>query len=226
MAGAVRAILLSGSSEKGASLLFWLVPLCTLGGAVGGWLCAPLAARYFERPAAWARPWCAIAAALVCGAFAWRFHAGSELVAYLYLAVVGSLLAVVDVAVKRLPNPFTLPSYVVGLVLLGGAALLDGHPERIRYAVTGLAVLWALYAAQHLIAPGAIGWGDVKLAGVLGLYLGWLGSAAWWLGVLAGFVFGGLYASAILLTRRGSRKSEIPFGPFMLAGAVAGILLS
>lgn len=202
------------------------MPLCTLGGAAAGWLCAPLTARYLERPAGWARPAVAVAAAVVCGAFAWRFHDSAALPAYLYLAVVGALLAVVDVAVKRLPNPFTLPSYLVGLVLLGGAALLDGHPARIRYAVTGLAVLWALYAAQHLIAPGAIGWGDVKLAGVLGLYLGWLGARAWWLGLLAGFVLGGLYATVLLLTRRGSRKSEIPFGPFMLAGAVAGILLS
>jgi prepilin signal peptidase PulO-like enzyme (type II secretory pathway) len=207
-------------------VLLWLVPLCTLGGAVAGWLCAPLAARYFEGPAGWARPWCTVVAALVCGAFAWRFHGRAELPAYLYLAVVGALLAVVDVAVKRLPNPFTLPSYAVGLVLLGGAALLDGHPVRIRYALTGLAVLWALYAAQHLVAPGAIGWGDVKLAGVLGLYLGWLGASAWWLGVLAGFVLGGVYATGILIARRGSRKTEIPFGPFMLAGAVAGILLT
>lgn len=202
------------------------MPLCTLGGAVAGWLCAPLAARYFDRPIRWARPVVAVTAGVACGAFAWRFHTRAELPAYLYLALVGSLLAVVDVAVKRLPNPFTLPSYLVGLVLLGAAALLDGHPARIRYAAVGLAVLWALYAVQHLIAPGAIGWGDVKLAGVLGLYLGWLGSAAWWLGVLAGFVLGGLYAIGLLVSRRGSRKTEIPFGPFMLAGTVVGILLS
>jgi leader peptidase (prepilin peptidase) / N-methyltransferase len=87
-------------------------------------------------------------------------------------------------------------------------------------------VLWALYAVQHLLAPRAIGWGDVKLAGVLGLYLGWLGAPAWWLGTLAGFVIGGVYAVGMLITRRGSRKSEIPFGPFMLAGALVGILAS
>lgn len=226
MAGARPGYPPVGFSEKGASLLLWLVPLCTLGGAVVGWLCAPLAARYFERPIGWARPGIAVTAGVLCGAFAWRFSGHAELAAYLYVAVVGALLAFIDVAVKRLPNPFTLPSYLVGLVLLGGAALLDGHPVRIRSAIIGLAVLWALYAVQHLIAPGAIGWGDVKLAGVLGLYLGWLGASAWWLGVLAGFVLGGLYATAILLTRRGSRKSEIPFGPFMLAGAVVGILLS
>jgi prepilin signal peptidase PulO-like enzyme (type II secretory pathway) len=200
-----------------------LVPLCALGGAVAGLLCAPLATWYFEEPMDRARPGIAAATAVTCGALAWRFpHA--ELPAYLYLAAVGVLLAFVDVAVKRLPDPFTLPSYVVGPALLGGAVVIDGRPMRLVHALLGLAVLWLLYAVQHFFAPGAIGWGDVKLAGVLGLYLGWLGASAWWLGTLAGFVLGGLYAAFLLLTRRGTRKSEIPFGPFMLLGALIGIL--
>jgi leader peptidase (prepilin peptidase)/N-methyltransferase len=145
--------------------------------------------------------------------------------AYLYLAVVGSLLAYVDIAVKRLPDPFTLPTYLIGPALLGIAVLTGGHPVRLGHAFLGLAVLWALYAVQHLAAPGTIGWGDVKLAGVLGLYLGWLGAPAWWLGVLAGFVLGGLYAAGLLIARRGTRKTELPFGPFMLAGAMIGILV-
>jgi prepilin signal peptidase PulO-like enzyme (type II secretory pathway) len=202
-----------------------LVWLCTLGGAVVGWLGAPLAARYFERPIRWARPGIAVTTAAAFGALAWRFHGHAELPAYLYLAAVGAPLAFIDVAVKRLPDPFTLPSYLAGLALLGVAAVAGGHPMRLAYALAGLAVLWAIYALQHLLAPGAIGWGDVKLSGVLGLYLGWLGVGAWWLGTLAGFVLGGLYAAGLLITRRGSRTSEIPFGPFMLAGALAGILI-
>jgi prepilin signal peptidase PulO-like enzyme (type II secretory pathway) len=208
------------------SLLFWLVPLCTLGGAAVGWFCAPLASRYYERPIRWARPAIAVTTAVAFGALAWKFAGRAELPAYLYLAAVGSLLAFIDVAVKRLPNPFTLPSYLIGPALLGVAVLVDGHATRLTHAAIGLAVLWALYAAQHLFAPGAIGWGDVKLSGVLGLYLGWLGASAWWFGVLAGFVLGGLYATGVLVSRRGSRKSEIPFGPFMLAGTLVGILAS
>jgi leader peptidase (prepilin peptidase)/N-methyltransferase len=204
----------------------WLVPLCTVGGAVAGWFGAPLAERYFERPMRWARPGIAVTMAATSGALAWRLGAHAELPAYLYLAAAGSLLAFVDVAVKRLPDPYTLPSYLIGPALLGVAALAGGRPVRLGHALIGLAVLWALYAVQHLFAPGAIGWGDVKLSGVLGLYLGWLGAPAWWLGVLAGFVLGGLYAAGLLITRRGSRKTEIPFGPFMLAGALAGMLVS
>lgn len=207
-------------------MLIWLVPLCTLGGAVVGWFCAPLASGYFDRPRRRARPGIAVTTAVVFGLLAWRFPGRAELPAYLYLAAVGSLLAFIDIAVKRLPNPLTLPSYLAGPALLCLAVLLGGHPTRLVHALIGLAVLWALYAAQHLLAPGAIGWGDVKLAGILGLYLGWLGAPAWWLGVLAGFVLGGLYAAVLLITRRGSRKTEIPFGPFMLAGALAGILLT
>src|SRR5262249_31929160 len=155
------------------------------------------------------RPGIAVATAVAFGVLAWRLpHA--ELPAYLYLAAVGVLLAYVDVAVKRLPDPFTLPTYVVGPALLGVAVLVDGHPMRLVYALIGLAVLWALYAVQHFFTPGAIGWGDVKLAGVIGLYLGWRGASAWWLGTLAGFVLAGLYAAFLLLTRRGTRKSEIP----------------
>jgi leader peptidase (prepilin peptidase) / N-methyltransferase len=204
----------------------WLVPLCAVGGGAAGYLAAPLAERYFERPVRPARPGIALTTAVAFAALAWRFGASAELPAFLYLAAVGASLAFVDVAVKRLPDPYTLPSYPVGLALLGVAVLAEGRPARLGHALIGLAVLWALYAVQHLFAPGAIGWGDVKLSGVLGLYLGWLGLAAWWLGTLAGFVFGGLYAVVLLATRRGSRKTEIPFGPFMLAGALAGILLS
>lgn len=207
-------------------MISWLVPLCAVGGAVIGGLAAPLAECYYEAPVRWARTGIAATMALTFAALAWRFAGHAELPAYLYLAAVGSLLAFVDVMVKRLPDRFTLPSYLIGPALLSVALLTGGRPVRLGHALIGLAVLWALYAGQHLVAPGAIGWGDVKLSGVLGLYLGWLGAPAWWLGVLAGFVLGGLYAAGLLIARRGSRKTEIPFGPFMLAGALVGILAS
>jgi prepilin signal peptidase PulO-like enzyme (type II secretory pathway) len=206
-------------------LVSWLLPLCAAGGAVLGGLSAPLAERYFETPVRWARAGIAVTMGLTFAVLAWRFGGRAELPAYLYLAAVGSLLAFVDVAVKRLPDPFTLPSYLIGPALLSVALLTGGRPARLGHALIGLAALWAVYAAQHLAAPGAIGWGDVKLSGVLGLYLGWLGGPAWWMGALAGFVLGGLYAAGLLVARRSSRKTEIPFGPFMMAGALVGILL-
>jgi leader peptidase (prepilin peptidase)/N-methyltransferase len=69
-----------------------------------------------------------------------------------------------------------------------------------------------------------MGFGDVKLAGILGLYLGWLGWAELVTGGFLGFLFGGVVGGGLVLVRRAGRKSMLPFGPFMLAGALVAIL--
>ena len=69
-----------------------------------------------------------------------------------------------------------------------------------------------------------MGFGDVKLAGLLGLYLGWLGWIELAVGAFAAFLFGGLVGLALLVTGRAGRKSHLPFGPFMLVGALLAIL--
>jgi prepilin signal peptidase PulO-like enzyme (type II secretory pathway) len=74
-----------------------------------------------------------------------------------------------------------------------------------------------------LIYPGGMGFGDVKLAGVLGLFLGWLGWAPLMVGAFSAFVLGGLFSIVLLFTRRANRSSGIPFGPWMVAGAWVGI---
>jgi leader peptidase (prepilin peptidase)/N-methyltransferase len=160
--------------------------------------------------------------AVIC----WRDGPRPDLPAYLYLAVVGVLLAAVDVALHRLPDPLTLPSYAIAAALLGLAApfTADGG-SRYLHALFGMAGLLALYAVQWFIVPAQIGFGDVKLSGVLGLYLGWLGLSGWIAGVFAMFLLGGIFAVALLVTRRADRKSAIAFGPFMLAGTLLAILL-
>ncbi|MEU5879593.1 A24 family peptidase [Spirillospora sp. NPDC047279] len=165
---------------------------------------------------------CAVMIALLT----WRVGPHAALPAFLYLGVVGVALAVVDVALKRLPDPLTLPSYAIGAVLLAAAAPFTGDGgARLVHALIGMAALWALFAVQWFLLPSAIGLGDVKLAGVLGLYLGWLGADAWLLGVFATFVTGGLVAVALLVTRRAGRGSELPYGPFMLLGTLIAVLV-
>jgi leader peptidase (prepilin peptidase)/N-methyltransferase len=70
-----------------------------------------------------------------------------------------------------------------------------------------------------------MGFGDVKLAGVLGMYLGFLGWGHVFAGTFAAFIFGGLWSLGLLVARRGTLQSAIPFGPFMLAGTAAAMLL-
>jgi leader peptidase (prepilin peptidase)/N-methyltransferase len=89
-----------------------------------------------------------------------------------------------------------------------------------------MAALWALYFAIAFAYPGGMGFGDVKLAGLLGLYLGWLGWSSVLVGAFAGFLLGGLTGVALLLTRRAGRKSAIPFGPYMLAGAMLALFVA
>jgi leader peptidase (prepilin peptidase)/N-methyltransferase len=167
----------------------------------------------------------AIVAGAVLAPVVWRIGPRPELLAFCYLGVIGVVLSFIDAALHRLPDPLTLPSYPIGAVLLGLAVpFTDGGGARYVHALIGLGALFLLFAVQWFVAPNAVGLGDVKLSGVLGLYLGWLGFSAWTMGVFAMFVFGGVYAVGLLVTRRATRKTAIPFGPFMLVGVLAAVV--
>lgn len=163
--------------------------------------------------------------ALVCVALAAATGTRPELGVWLLLAPVGVLLAVVDVRVRRLPDPLTLPLAAAALVLLGLAALLPEHAGHWRTAVYGALVLGAGYFVLFLINPAGMAFGDVKLALGAGAALGWYGWPTLMLGTFAGFLLGALYGGALIVARRAGRKTGIAFGPFLLAGAFAGVLV-
>jgi leader peptidase (prepilin peptidase)/N-methyltransferase len=121
-------------------------------------------------------------------------------------------------------NAIVLPSYAVGLVLLGLAALADRDSGAFVGALVGMVALFGFYFFLAFAYPAGMGFGDVKLAGVLGLYLGYLGAGELVVGAFAGFLLGGLTGAVLVALRRAGRTSAIPFGPFMLAGALVGIL--
>ncbi|MDX2542574.1 prepilin peptidase [Streptomyces sp. WI04-05B] len=170
-------------------------------------------------------PLLALATALVCAALAAATGTRPELGAWLLLAPVGVLLAVVDFRVQRLPDPLTLPLAAAALVLLGGAALLPEHAGDWLVSLLGALALGGAYFVLFLISPGGMGFGDVKLALGLGAILGWYGWGSVVLGTFAGFLFGGLYGLALVVARRAGRKTSIPFGPFLIAGAFVGVLI-
>lgn len=156
-------------------------------------------------------------------AFAIHFGIHADLPAYLFLAAVGIALAMIDLDVQRLPDVLTLPAYPVGLALLGAAALThhDGH-DYLRAAL-GMAALFGFYAIVWFVYPAGMGLGDVKLAGVLGLYLAWLGWGELIVGAFGAFAVGAVVSIGIISFREGGRKTRIPFGPFMLIGVLIGI---
>ncbi len=85
--------------------------------------------------------------------------------------------------------------------------------------------MFALYFALCFAYPAGMGFGDVKLSGVLGLYLGWLGWGSLAVGLFLGFLFGGLVGIGLVVVKKGGRKTAVPFGPFMLSGALVAILI-
>ena len=152
-----------------------------------------------------------------------RFGVSWVLPAYLYLAAIAVALAVIDLDVQRLPNGIVLPSYLIGAVLLLGAAAADADWAAAGRALAAMSVLYTGYWLVAFAYPDGMGFGDVKLAGLLGLYLGWLGWSSVWIGTLTGFLVGGAVGVALLVTRRATGRTPIPFGPSMLTGALLAV---
>ncbi|MCZ4603541.1 A24 family peptidase [Streptomyces sp. Lzd4kr] len=162
--------------------------------------------------------------AVVCVLLAAATGARPELVVWLLLAPACVLLAVVDAATRRLPDVITLPAAAVALILLGVAALLRGARGSWTSALLSSLILAACYLTLFLISRG-FGFGDVKLALVLGAVLGWLGWPFVLKGTFAGYLLGALYGIGLLAAGQVGRDTRIPFGPFLLAEALAAMLL-
>jgi leader peptidase (prepilin peptidase)/N-methyltransferase len=145
--------------------------------------------------------------------------------AFCYLAALSVALAFIDVAHRRLPDLLTLPSYPVAIAALGVATPFVRHgASHLLHGAIGLVCASAFYLILVLLYPAGIGWGDVKLSGLLGLYLGWIGPTALFIGLAAGFVLAAAAALALIAAGRATRKSQIAFGPFMLAGSLVVII--
>ncbi|SFF43566.1 prepilin peptidase [Streptomyces mirabilis] len=181
---------------------------------------APTAYRYGP-----GTPLVALATAGACAGLALATGARPELAVWLLLAPLGVLLAVVDFRVQRLPDVLTLPLAGLALVLLGVMALVPEHAGEWPTALFGSLVLGGAYFLLFLVNPNGMGFGDVKLALGIGAVLGWYGWGTVVLGTFAGFLFGGLYGLGLVLMRRAGRKTSIPFGPFLIAGAYVGLLI-
>jgi leader peptidase (prepilin peptidase) / N-methyltransferase len=178
---------------------------------------APISPRY---------PLVELGTGLLFVAVAGRLGPSPALPAFLYLAAVSVALAAIDLDVRRLPNAIVLPSYLVAAVLLAPASVAGGDWWAPVRGLLAMAALLAGYLAITVLYPGGMGFGDVKLAGLLGLYLGWLGWAALLVGTFAGFLLGAAAGVLLMLTRRAGRRTALPFGPAMLAGALLALFVA
>ena len=206
-----------------------------LGAGVGAWLTKVLADVTYRRPEELDRTlprhswWLAVAVAVTWASLTFRIGGQAHwslLPAYLYLGAIGAALTLIDLDVHRLPDLIVLPSYPIVFVLLFVPTVVTGQWDALLRGVLAGLALFVGYLILALISPGGggLGLGDVKLAGVLGLLLGWLGWSPAIVSVLAAFIIGGFIALILLLLRRTSRSSSIAFGPSMILGAWVALM--
>lgn len=163
--------------------------------------------------------------AALFGATAARFGADWVLPAYLVLVAALMALSVIDLRLFLLPNRIVFPLAVASVVLLGLGALAEGEVDAFGRALLGAVVSFVVFAVLHVVSPRSMGFGDVKLAFVLGLYLGYLGWGEVVLGLFLGFLYGAVIGIALILTGVRTRKDHVPFGPFLAAGTLTAILV-
>lgn len=175
---------------------------------------APIAVRY---------PLVELATAVLFVASALQFDSAAYLVAVLFVVAAGVAQFMIDLEHRRLPFAITGIA-AVGVVVALATAAATGQADRVPIALLSTGLWLAVYGGIWLLTAGrGMGLGDVALAPLLGLVLGWSGWGASLVGLLAGFVVGAVVGVVLLSSGRAGAKSRVPHGPFLLTGAALGL---
>lgn len=169
--------------------------------------------------------WSILVAALAGAIVGASLDRASEMVLWIPLVPIGVALALVDLRTKLLPVRIVLPATAYVVVLAMGIAVLDGDTDALIRALIGLLVARSFFWVLWRIYPRGMGFGDVRLAALLGFVLAHTGWAEFGVGMYAGFPMLGLpgLLLAIVKRDRAELKRAYPFGPAMLAGALLGL---
>ena len=154
-----------------------------------------------------------------------RFGFSLEMFAFGLMVAMCVEQSIIDYATHRLPRGVTFRAAIVGGPLLTLAAINHDDNGRIGVMFASFVVTLALFALLAAFSKGGIGGGDVRLAPVLAMFLGWLGASHVYLGLGSGFILGGVVAAGMLITRRASASTRIAFGPFLCIGAVIALFV-
>jgi leader peptidase (prepilin peptidase)/N-methyltransferase len=149
----------------------------------------------------------------------------AALPAFLWFVALGLSLALIDLEVRKLPDVLTLPAYPVLAILLAIAAWVDGDPAALLRAGLGSLASFAAYYLLAVAKPGGMGFGDVKTAGLVGGMLAFISWPVLLVGTLAAFFLGSVVGMAQMVSGRATRKTLVPFGPFMIAGALTAVFV-
>ena len=145
--------------------------------------------------------------------------------AYWILCAALVALTWIDLHTQRLPREITYTAMILGGIALAVAAVVLDEPERIWMAVLGAAIALATMWSIYVLSKGGMGDGDVRLAPLLGLYLGWLNPGIVLPGLFFGFIAGAVVGVAMMAGNRAGRRTAVPFGPFLALGTIVGIFV-
>lgn len=164
-----------------------------------------------------------LSTAFLFGLTAWHFGLSWRLPAFCVLMAGLVALSWIDLHSKRLPRAITHWTAIVGIPLLCVAALVEHEPRRIWMMLLGAAISFAVMGLIYLASRGGLGDGDVRLAPLLGAYLGFLNPGLAPVGLFFGFAAGALVGVALMALKRAGRRTAVPFGPFLALGTVLAI---
>ncbi|MGH9069066.1 MAG: prepilin peptidase [Acidimicrobiales bacterium] len=153
-----------------------------------------------------------------------RLGLGAAVPAYWLFAAVMVAVSAIDLEHSIVPNRIVYPALAAAVPLLVGASLLRHALPSLETAAAGGAVAFAALFAIHLVQPRGMGFGDVRLAGLIGLFLGWFSLGQVAVGLFLGFLLAGVVGLALMALGRAGRKTRVPFAPFLAAGAMVSVL--
>ncbi len=165
-----------------------------------------------------------VVSAVVLGAFAARIGDDIVLAAYVVFGLSMVAMSAVDFERQIIPNRLVYSTLVVMVPLFVLSSIVDDRWVSLERAAIGGAAAFVAFLIVHLVVPRGMGFGDVRLAGVIGFATGWLGLGHAFVGFFAAFVLGALVGIVAMVVSGAGRKTRIPFGPFLAAGAAVTIL--
>ena len=198
------------------------VLICALLAGVAAWALTGFMRRSATSDARILRSWVHVPVAAVLGGLAGLASSWAEMLAFVVLAVGAGLLVVVDFAEERLPDVIVLPLLGATPVLLTIAAWTTGAWGSLVRALIAAVALFVLYFVMAYFSPD-LGFGDVKLIAIAGLFLGWFGWGAVVLGACLGWVTYSVPGFVRMFTARKGERGSLPLGPFIILGAVLGV---
>lgn len=164
-----------------------------------------------------------IATASVFVLMAVEFGSTAPLPAYCILGATLVAQTWIDLHTQRLPREITYTAIALGGIALTIAALIWGEPERIWMMLLGAAIALVAMWLIFYFSNGGMGEGDVRLAPLLGMYLGWLNPGIVLPGLFFGFVTGAVVGVAMMAIDKAGRRTAVPFGPFLALGTLIAI---